>query len=91
MNDVNVTMTKTLQRQRAAAAVGPIHATLPPVQAYVRYISELKGEKFHAVTIPEGSAAHRMGYRFVSIPDAELAYYLANGAAMAPPAPQEST
>jgi hypothetical protein len=74
---------KTLRKQRDTAAVEPIHATLAPVLAYVRYISELKGETFHAVTIPAGSVAHGMGYRYVSIPDDELAHYLANGATLA--------
>ena len=63
--------------------VEPIHSTLPPVNAYVQHISELKGEAFHAVTIPEGSAAYRMGYRFVSVPDSELNHYLENGATLA--------
>lgn len=83
MTTINTDLTKTLRKQRAAAAVEPIHATLPPVQAYVKYISKLKGETFHAVTIPAGSAAHGMGYRYVSIPADELAHYLANGATLA--------
>jgi hypothetical protein len=74
---------KTLRKQRNIAAVEPIHATLAPVLAYVRYIGDLKGEVFHAVTIPEGSAAHGMGYRYASIPDDELAHYLASGATLA--------
>lgn len=73
-------LTKTLRRQREVALVEPIHATLAPVLAYVKYISDLKGEPFHAVTIPEGSAAYNMGYRYVSIPGDELQHYLANGA-----------
>ena len=76
-------ITKTLKKQRAALAVEPIHAQAEPVRAYARQIAELKGEAFSVVTIPEGSSAHRMGYRFVSIPDTELPYYLGNGAALA--------
>jgi hypothetical protein len=57
-----------------------IHATLPPVLAYVGHISELTGKPHRAITIPAGSAAYSMGYRFVSIPLDELDHYLANGA-----------
>jgi len=73
-------LAKTLRKQRDIANPEPIHATLAPVLAYVKYISELKGSPFHAVTIPAGTAAHGMGYRYVSIPDDELEHYLANGA-----------
>ena len=76
-------LTKTLKRQRAALQVEPVHASLAPVKAYAAQIGELKKEPFMVVTIPEGSAAHRMGYRFVSIPAAELPYYLERGAALA--------
>ena len=76
-------MTKTLKRQRAALQVEPIHAQSEPVRAYAKQIAELKGEPFSVVTIPEGSSAHRMGYRFVSIPDDELPHYLANGSTLA--------
>ena len=76
-------LTKTVTRQRATAAIEPIHATLAPVLAYVKYISDLTGEPHRAVTIPEGSAAHSMGYRFVSVSLYELDYYCANGATLA--------
>jgi hypothetical protein len=76
-------LTKTLKRQRAAAAVEPIHATLNPVLAYVKYISDLTGAPHRAVTIPEGTAAYDMGFRFVSIPLDEVDYYCANGATLA--------
>ena len=75
-------LTKTVKRQRAVAAVEPIHATLKPVQAYVKYISNL-GVNHRAMTIPEGTAAHGMGYRFVSVPLNEVEYYVANGATLA--------
>lgn len=77
-------LTKTLKRQRATLEVEPIHAQAKPVCAYAKQIEKIKGEPFSVVTIPEGSAAHRMGYRFVSIPDTELPHYLANGAALLP-------
>jgi hypothetical protein len=80
---MQVELTKSLKRQRAALQVAPIHAQAEPVRAYAKQIAELKGEPFSVVTIPAGAAAHRMGYRFVSIPDSELPHYLANGAALA--------
>ena len=58
----------------------PIAATLPPVLTYVDRISELTGTSHRAVTIPTGTAAHSMGYRFVSVSLDELDHYLANGA-----------
>lgn len=67
-------------KQRDTKAIEPIHATLAPVLAYVKYISQLRGAKFHAVTIPAGSRAYDMGYRYVAIPDDELHHYLTNGA-----------
>ena len=76
-------LTQTLRAQRASLVVDPIHADYAPVVAYAKQIAALKGEPFDVVTIPEGSAAYRMGYRFVSIPRTELDYYLANGATKA--------
>jgi hypothetical protein len=80
---MNKELTKTLKRQRATAAVEPIHANLPPVQAYVKYISDLTGVPHRAVTVPEGTAAHGMGFRFVSVSAHELDYYVENGATLA--------
>jgi len=68
---------------KRTAAVEPIHANLPPVQAYVKYISDLTGAPHRAVTIPDGTAAYSMGYRFVSVPLSEVDYYVANGATLA--------
>lgn len=80
---MQATITKTLKRQRESLQVEPIHARPEPVRAYADQIAAMKGEPFSVVTIPEGSAAYRMGYRFVSIPNTELRHYLANGAALA--------
>ena len=80
---MQVEMTRTLKRQRAVLQVEPIHAQVEPVRAYAKQIAELKGEPFSVVTVAEGSAAYGMGYRFASIPDRELPFFLANGAALA--------
>ena len=80
---MEIELTKTLKRQRATMLVEPIHQTIEPVRAYARQIAEQKGEPFSVVTIPEGSKAYQMGYRFVSIPNDELGYYLENGSLLA--------
>lgn len=76
-------MKQTLNKQRETLIVEPIHATLEPVRAYAEQIAKKKGEPFSVVEVAEGSTAHRMGYRFASIPNTELEYYLANGARLA--------
>ena len=73
---------ETLQKQRLALLVEPIHATVEPVRAYAKQIAEIKGEPFSVVSIPEGSSAYEMGYRFVSIPNTELEHYTSNGASL---------
>lgn len=77
------TITKTVKRQRAEAAVDPIHAKLEPVRRYAEWVSQLKHEPYLVVSVPEGAAAYGMGYRFVSIPESERGHYLANGATLA--------
>lgn len=77
------TITTTGKRQRAAAAIDPIHAELEPVRRYAQWISQLKKEPHLVVSIPEGTAAYGMGYRFVSIPESERSHYLGNGATLA--------
>lgn len=76
---MNKQLANTLRRQREAVQVEPIHKDPAPVHAYAKHISDLKGEKHHVVTIPEGSSAYGMGYRFVSVPGEELQHYLAQG------------
>ena len=76
------TITTTGKRQRAGAAIDPIHAELEPVRRYAQWISQLKKEP-HLVSIPEGTAAYGMGYRFVSILESERSHYLGNGATLA--------
>jgi hypothetical protein len=49
----------------------------------VAHISDLKGEPFYVVTIPQGTAAYQMGYRYVSVSGDELDDYLANGCSLA--------
>lgn len=77
-------LTATLKNQRDTLVIEPIHATVEPVRAYAVQIASAKGEPFSVVEIPEGSTAYGMGYRFASIPDAELDHYLASGARVAP-------
>lgn len=77
------TITKTVKRQRVEAAIDPIHAELEPVRRYAEWVSQLKKEPYLVVSVPEGTAAYGMGYRFVSIPESERGHYLANGAALA--------
>lgn len=76
-------MIHTLRRQRETLEVDPIHARIEPVRAYAKQIAEMKGEPFSVIVIPEGTTAHSMGYRYASIPDTELPYYLKNGATLA--------
>lgn len=71
---------KTLKKQRDVFEMEPIHKKLEPVRAYAKHIAQLKGEPFSVVKIPQGSAAYKMGYRYVSIPAEEVAYYVENGA-----------
>lgn len=63
----------------------PIHATVPPVAAYAEFASKTLGKTFHVITIPEGSTAHQMGYRYASVSDEELPDYLRGGATLVPP------
>lgn len=83
-------LTRTLKAQRAVVVVEPIHAELAPVLAYIAHIAGITGKKHHAVTIPEGTTAHACGYRYVSIPGEELAYYLDNGASLASQSPDQA-
>lgn len=69
---------------RANTEMSPIHANAAPVRAYAQWISETKGEPYVVITIPQGSAAYRMGYRFTSIPESEQPHYVANGATVVP-------
>lgn len=82
MTVLSTALTATLKRQRTAAPIAAIHADPGPVQAYAEWIAGLKGSSHEVVAIPTGSAAHGMGYRFVSIPSVERDYYLANGATL---------
>ena len=62
-------------------AISPIHADLTPVRAYAKWISGLK-EKHVVVTIPSGSSAYNMGYRYASIAAKELDFHLKRGASL---------
>lgn len=72
----------TISQLRSAMQIEPIHADLTPVKSYAREITNLKSEQFSVVSVPKGTAAHGMGYRFVCIPNSELDYYISNGATL---------
>lgn len=71
---------KTLATQRQVLIVAPIHQKSAPVELYAAQISQVTGRPHSVICIPIGTAAHACGYRFASIPDAELEDYLASGA-----------
>ena len=68
----------------------PIHKSPKPVVLYASRISEVMGKPHCVVTIPEGSAAYNMGYRYCSIDESELADYEAGGARRYTPPKQQS-
>ena len=71
---------KTLATQRLLLTVAPMHRQSAPVELYATQISQVTGRPHSVICIPTGTAAHACGYRFASIPNAELEDYLANGA-----------
>ena len=71
---------KTLATQRLLLNVAPIHRQIAPVELYAAQISQVTGRPHSVICIPTGTAAHACGYRFASIPDAELEDYLTSGA-----------
>lgn len=62
-------------------------AAYPPVERYAAALTRLKGVKHHVMSIPKGSAAYQLGYRYVSVPAGELAYYQSKGAQLVEQAP----
>ena len=75
-------LSSDVKNQRSIMQIEPIHAQVGPVKAYAKQIADFKNEPFSVVTIPAGSAAYGMGYRFVSIPDSEIPFYIESGAAL---------
>ena len=71
---------KTLATQRQVLIVAPIHQQSAPVELYAVQISQVTGRPHSVICIPTDTAAYACGYRFASIPEAELEDYLANGA-----------
>lgn len=57
-----------------------IHAQVEPVKAYAQELANHHKAARHVISIPEGSRAYLMGYRYVSIDDEELQGYIAGGA-----------
>lgn len=76
-------LSMSLKRQRSRLEIEPIHAALEPVEAYAKKIAALMCEPYVVITIPDGSTAHGMGYRFASIPESELQTYIDGGATLA--------
>lgn len=68
-------------------AGSPCDAAYPPVERYRQFITKLKKARYHVVSIPKGPAAYELGYRYVCIEDAELAYYQSKGAQLVELAP----
>jgi hypothetical protein len=60
----------------------PIHAEVAPVQTYAAWISQLKSGVWRVVTVPGGSRAYEMGYRYVAIQEEEVPHYLENGSTL---------
>lgn len=61
-----------------------ISAEIAPVRRYCEMTAELLQKVYHVISIPPRTQAHNMGYRYVAIPDDELAHYVANGAELVP-------
>lgn len=45
---------------------------IDPVRAYAAQIAAYMGESYRIVTLPDGSTAYSMGYRYASIPQPNL-------------------
>lgn len=63
-----------------------IHAKKEHVIAYRNEFLKPLGLDHAVVTVPAGSAAYHMGYRFTTCARDELADYIAGGATLAEPA-----
>ena len=63
-----------------------IHADRAPVAAWAAELARM-GKDLVVITVPPGSAAYAMGYRFTTCARDELPDYLAGGATVADGAP----
>lgn len=63
-------------------APSPIHALAQPVVAYAKQIGHFTNTKYSVVSIPEGSRAHQLGYRFLSVKACNLPQCIADGATL---------
>lgn len=71
----------------------PCHATEAPVRAYCTELANLHQTPWHVVTVPEGSMAWSLGYRYASVSNADHQSYLDGGAghvATCLPTPKEA-
>lgn len=62
-------------------------ASYPPVERYAAALTKLKKVQHHVMSIPKGSAAWWLGYRYVSVPADEVAFYQSKGATLVERAP----
>lgn len=59
-----------------------MQADVAPVRAYAADLCKITGKTHHVITIPNGSQAFDMGYRYTTCPDDELDYYVQHGATL---------
>lgn len=66
--------------RKPSVSPDPLSAELAPVQRYAEHIHAVTGKTHIVITIPEGTQAHSMGYRFATCEESELPYYTERGA-----------
>lgn len=59
-----------------------VHVEADPVRAYVAELGKITGKTHHVITIPAGSPAYEMGYRYTTCPADELDNYMEHGATL---------
>lgn len=69
-------------KERKMNPLHSIHANVAPVRTYAADLGKLTGKTHHIITIPAGSNAYEMGYRYTTCLDDELDYYVQHGATL---------
>lgn len=67
-------------KRKPSVSPDPMSAEVAPVQRYAEHIHAVTGKRHIVITIPEGTQAHSMGYRFATCEEGELSYYVERGA-----------